>query len=223
MRNWTNRFAAVTALALMGAFVAPALAQPRKEKREKLKEKAQDRREKVKERREETREKVADKREDVKERRAERREKYKELREKHAEKKRRYDELKEKEEKGELSAGEKAELEKMTTRRKEIKAKHDKIKARRKEWRENRKERIEKAKATILEKHPDIAERPALKAEMQKHGRRMAYLHHSKELAEAEERERLTERIDELIKKEQSRHVAKVKALNAAHTKKGGE
>lgn len=190
-----KRLLMTAAAALMiGSFAAPAPAQPNhpkaKAKAKQAKEKAKERRDNAKERREERREERQDKKEKL------------------ADKKARHQELKDKADKGELTEDEKAELEQMEERHAKLKERHRELKKKWEERKKTRKDRRKKARAKVVEKYPNIKKHPAAIAEMRKHARRMAMLHRSRNLAEAEGRDDLVEKIDALVDKEKSRHQA---------------
>ena len=203
MSQIRHMFTCMGVALLVGGVAAPALAQPRKDKRE-------ERRENRQERREERREDRQDKREELKEKRQERRETYKEKKARHAE-------LKEKQKNGDLSDEEKAELERMEKNYERIKKKHEELKARFKERKENWKERRNKARKAWLDKWGELHKMPAVKAELAKHARRVAYLQQVRLVCEAEEDTGCVERADGLLAKENARHDGRMNKL------KGGQ
>lgn len=110
-------------------------------------------------------------------------------------------ELVEKRNAGTLSADENATLERLER----LKAHHDKLRETRESRRATRKERADKHRQTLVSEIPN-PRRPEVREAFHTHARRMARLTRAREVAEAEERADLVERIDGLIAKEQARH-----------------
>jgi hypothetical protein len=120
------------------------------------------------------------------------------------ERKARLDELTEKESSGKASDADKAELEKL----KQIQARHDAMRKRMAEMAEHRKERARDAKRQALKEFPQLNKDAAALAEYQKHGDRLAKLERAKDLAAADQRTELVQKIEALISKENARHQA---------------
>lgn len=119
-----------------------------------------------------------------------------------AARKARMEELEQKQSKGTLTDEEKAELERMQRteqRFEQLKKKHE-------EHRAKRDERRHQAKKEALGRYPGYAKNPAARDEFKKHARRIARLERAKDVAEAEGRDDLVARIDQLLAKEKERH-----------------
>ncbi len=140
-------------------------------------------------------------------------EKHRELKKKHEKKKARHGELKEKEAAGSLSAEEKAEMERLEKNHAKRKAKRAKLKARYKKKKVELKKTRRRARRAILKSWGAKYARPAVRAELKKHARRMAYLHRAKRVAEAEGRDGLAAHIQKLIDKEKARHQRRTTVL----------
>lgn len=216
-----SMFAAAFAL---GGMAVQADAQPekRKERRENRKERRKDRRDKIKDKIKEKREDVKENREERREARKERpenwREKRKERREKWRTKRARHKELKEKAGAGGLSDEEKAELEGMEKRHAARVDRHKALKKKLGQLKKNHKKRRREARRRLHTKYPNLHKHPAAVAEFRTHARRMARLKRAKAVANAEGRDGLEKRIDELIEKERARHQTKVAKHKAKWT-----
>ncbi len=134
-------------------------------------------------------------------------------------------ELEKKKADGKLSdeeAQELAKLQKINERHKELKQKHAKRN-------QDRAERRRASKRMALGQFRDIDKDQEALAAFGKHGQRMAKLERAREVAEAEGRDELVKRIDQLLEKEKARHQkwvekhkAKKEAKEAQKAQKGG-
>ncbi|MEZ4227133.1 MAG: hypothetical protein R3B13_39710 [Polyangiaceae bacterium] len=85
-----------------------------------------------------------------------------------------------------------------------------------KKMRENRKERREERRAKIKEKWgEDALKRPAVRAELRMHGRRVARLNRIRALAKADGKDAVVTRVDKLLEKENSRHQKHMETLKS--------
>ena len=85
----------------------------------------------------------------------------------------------------------------------------------RKQLQDNREERRKNARAALRAKWGDLADKPAVKAELRLHAQRMAKLRMMKNVADDGDKKNLEERVDKLIDKEKARHQARMDALKA--------
>ena len=85
----------------------------------------------------------------------------------------------------------------------------------RKQLQDNREERRKNARAALRAKWGDLADKPAVKAELRLHAQRMAKLRMMKNVADDGDKKNLEERVDKLIDKEKTRHQARMDALKA--------
>lgn len=85
----------------------------------------------------------------------------------------------------------------------------------RKQLQDNREERRKSARAALRAKWGDLADKPAVKAELRLHAQRMAKLRMMKNVADDADKKNLEERVDKLIDKEKARHQARMDALKA--------
>ena len=89
-----------------------------------------------------------------------------------------------------------------------------------KKMRETRKERREERRTEIKEKWgEDALKRPAVRAELRMHSRRVARLNRIRSLAKAEGKDAVVERVDKILAKENSRHDKHMETLK---TQTGG-
>ena len=85
----------------------------------------------------------------------------------------------------------------------------------RKQLKDNREERRKNARVALRAKWGDLADKPAVKAELRLHAQRMAKLRMMKNVADDADKKNLEERVDKLIDKEKTRHQARMDALKA--------
>ncbi len=92
----------------------------------------------------------------------------------------------------------------------------DALKARWKKLRETRKERRQERRAKIKEKWgEDVLKRPAVRAELKIHARRVARLNRIRALAKADGKDAVVERVDKILAKENSRHDKHMETLKS--------
>jgi predicted nuclease with TOPRIM domain len=91
-------------------------------------------------------------------------------------------------------------------------------KERREERREKRKERRKERREKLKERWGDLLEKGPVKAELARHGRRVARLNRMLSLAEEAKKDDAVKRIKELMEKENARHDARMAKLK----EKGG-
>ena len=84
-----------------------------------------------------------------------------------------------------------------------------------KEWKDKRKERRKARRDELKEKLGDDLKRPAVKAELKIHARRMARLNRIRVVAKAEGKDEVVKRVDTLIAKEKARHDKHIETLKA--------
>jgi hypothetical protein len=183
----------------LGALALPAHAQSPKAKA----------RAEAREARKEAAKEAREAREDAREARAEAREARAEARDK-------LRELREKARKGELTEADKDELKKM---RGDLREKH---KAAIDAWRDYRGKAAERRRAARREvavRWATLHGRPAVRAELRVHARRMARLRHAEHVAKTNDRDELAARIQKLTDRERARHERHMESLKA----KGGE
>ena len=111
-------------------------------------------------------------------------------------------ELHQKKQSGKLSDAENSELDKLAKAEERLEALDMKHKARA----ARRAERQRASKREILEAHPWLLEHSQAHVEFAKHGKRLARLERTRELADAAGRDELVARIDRMLAKETSRH-----------------
>ncbi|HEY5961061.1 MAG TPA: hypothetical protein VIV60_31105 [Polyangiaceae bacterium] len=119
-----------------------------------------------------------------------------------AHRKARLAELSEKESSGKLSGDEKSELANL----KQVEARHEAMAKRFAEMAQQRKDRSRDAKRRALNEFPHLDKDASALAEYQKHADRLAKLERAKDLASADQRAELLQKIDALIAKENERH-----------------
>ncbi len=92
-------------------------------------------------------------------------------------------------------------------------------KKKRDEWREKRKDRREERRTELKKKWGELLEKPAARAELRIHTRRMARLERVAFLAEATGKTAVLERAKKAIEKERARHQARMEKIQ----KEGGK
>lgn len=85
----------------------------------------------------------------------------------------------------------------------------------RKALQESREERRKNARTALRAKWGDLADKPAVRAELRLHAQRMAKLRMMKNVADDADKKVLEERVDKLIDKEKARHQTRMDALKA--------
>ncbi len=141
------------------------------------------------------------------------RKRHRELKKIHETKKARHSELKEKETAGSLTADEKTEMERMEKNHAKRHARRDTLKARYKKKKTQLKVSRRRARRAVIAAWGAKYARPAVRVELKKHARRMAYLRRAKHVAEAEGRDKLSAHIQKLIDKEKTRHQRRAAVL----------
>lgn len=127
-------------------------------------------------------------------------------------------ELQEKESAGKLTEEEKTEFDRIQ----KAQARRDAMEKRFAERMQNRKIRSREAKRKALREFPKLGTDAAALAEYKKHADRLAKLERAKELANADERADLVEKIDNLVAQENQRHQAWLARQSARTTSATG-
>jgi len=85
----------------------------------------------------------------------------------------------------------------------------------RKALQDSREDRRKNARTALRAKWGDLADKPAVRAELRLHAQRMAKLRMMKNVADDADKKNLEERVDKMIDKEKARHQARMDALKA--------
>lgn len=157
--------------------------------------------------------KAHEKAKDLRQTRRKLKKRHRALKEVHEKKKARHSELKDKETAGSLTDEEKAEMERMEKNRAKRLARRDKLKTRYKKKKTELKVSRRRARRAVLTAWGATYARPAVRVELKKHARRMAYLRRARHVAEAEGRDKLAAHIQKLIDKEKTRHQRRAAVL----------